>query len=130
MPAAVTFFVSFFLLVAFILFRFWEAGRPRRILSRTRDVADIALLKAYRSAVTGGMPAEYRTEFLHFLHRLAHDTVVFLVEGLRSIEKLLLRLSYRMRHSAPQRKGKEPSEFLKTIGPGKKSESEDDASTI
>ncbi len=74
----------------------------------------------YRAAVMGNIPEEYRLAVMRFLHTLAHDTVVFLVEGLRALERPLTRLSYRMRQTAPTPNGKEPSAFLKTITPEKK----------
>jgi hypothetical protein len=130
MSAAVTFLLALILLVAFTVFRFYEQRTGVRHWAHARAVADDVVEKMYHAAVVGNIPAEYRTVIVHFLHTMAHDTVVFLVESLRSIERPLTRLSYRMRQSAPPPSGKEPSAFLKTITPEKKLEGEDTTNTI
>ncbi|MDO8523974.1 MAG: hypothetical protein Q7R74_01960 [bacterium] len=119
MSAAVTFLIALALLVAFVVFRFWEEKRGVRLFAEKRAAADTVVAEMYRAAVMGNIPAEYRIAVIRFLHTLAHDTVVFLVEGLRAVERPLTRLSYRMRQSAPASNGKEPSAFLKTITPEK-----------
>lgn len=119
MGASVTFFISLFLLIAFIAFRFWEERRESRVLARARAAADVLVSDMYQSAVSGDIPKKYQTAIVHFLYTLAHDTVVFLVEGLRAIERPLSQLSYRLRRSVPVANGKEPSAFLKTITPEK-----------
>jgi len=130
MSAAITFLLALILLIAFVAFRFWEERKGARLWAHSRSVADEMVDKIYTAAVVGSVPAEYRTVAIHFLHTLAHDVIVFLVESLRSIERPLTRLSYRMRQSVPAPSGKEPSAFLKTITPEKKSESENTINTI
>ncbi len=112
-----TFFLALILLLGFVGFRFWEEKRDVRVFAHARGIADEFAKHLYHSAVMGNISAEYRVALTHFLHTLAHDTVVFLVEGLRAIERPLTRLSYRMRKSPPAPAGKEPSAFLKTITP-------------
>jgi hypothetical protein len=130
MGAAITFFVSLVLLVGFIAFRFFEERRGVRVWAHARTEADVVVAAAYQSAVTGNIPSEYRDATLHFLHALAHDLIVFLVEGLRAIERPLMRLSYRMRRSAPAAHGHEPSAYLKTITPEKRQESAETTDTV
>ena len=122
MGASVTFFISLALLAAFVVFRFWEEKRAQRVWVDTRSAADVVVSDMYHAAVTGDIPQKYQAAVVHFLYALAHDTVVFLVEGLRAVERPLSRLSYRLRRSVPAGSGKEPSAFLKTITPEKKSE--------
>ena len=124
MDAAITFFISLVLLAAFVLFRLWEEKRAKRVLPAIRATADVVVSDMYQSAVTGDIPKKYQTAAVHFLYTLAHDTLVFLVEGLRAIERPLSQLSYRLRRSVPQGSGKEPSAFLKAVTPEKKPESE------
>ncbi|MDE2079096.1 MAG: hypothetical protein KGI73_01775 [Patescibacteria group bacterium] len=120
MGAAITFFVSLVLLVVFVGFRFFEERRGFRVWMHLRTQTDAFVAEAYKGAVTGNIPSEYREALVHFLHRLAHDLVVTAVLGLRAIERPLMRLSYRMRRAAPKANGKEPSAFLKTITPEKR----------
>ena len=79
--------------------------------------------------VTGDIPRKYQEAIVHFSYRLAHETIVFLVEGLRAIERPLSGLSYRLRRSVPAGNGKEPSAFLKTITPEKSAEGADAKTT-
>lgn len=117
MGAAVTFFISLFLLVAFVAFRFLEERRGQRAWATTRASADVVVSDMYRAAVTGDIPRKYQDAIVHFLYTLAHDMIVFIIEGLRAIERPLAQLSYRLRRSVPSGNGKEPSAFLKTITP-------------
>jgi len=119
MDAAITFFISLVLLVAFIVFRFWEEKRAKRTFPNVRTAVDSVVADMYHGAVTGDIPKKYQTAAVHFFYMLVHDTIVFLVEGLRAIERLLSQLSYRLRRSVPSANGKEPSAFLKTITPEK-----------
>lgn len=120
MSASVTFFICLFLLVAFIAFRFWEEKRQMRLFAHARATADTVVSGMYQAAVMGSIPEEYRIALARFLHSLAHETIVFLVEGLRAVERPLTRLSLRMRQNVPSTKGREPSAFLKNIVPEKK----------
>lgn len=122
MPAAaITFFISLALLVAYVLFRMGEEKRGVKLWAHARESADSAIEKAYHRAVMGNLPSNWRDAFLKFAHQLSHAGVVLTVEALRAIERPLLRLSHRMRRGgAPTATGKEPSEFLKTITPEKK----------
>jgi hypothetical protein len=123
MDASVTFFLSLILLLAFLALRFFEEKRGYRAWAGVRTKADRVVSDMYKAAVMGSIPVEYREAFARFLHSLAHDSLLFLVESLRAIERPLTRLSYRMRQSAPASTDKTPSEFLKTITPEKKTES-------
>jgi len=125
MGATVTFLISLILLVAFVAFRLWEERRAKRTFPDTRAAVDVVIADMYHAAVTGDIPQKYQEAVLHFLYRLAHDTIVFLVEGLRAIERPLSGLSYRLRRSVPAANGKEPSAFLKTITPEKPAEGAD-----
>jgi hypothetical protein len=129
MDASVTFFVSLLLLLAFIAFRFFEESRGRKLWPEARAKADVVVSEAYKSAVMGSVPTEYREAFAHFLNRMAHDAVIFLVEGLRAIERPLARLSFRLRQR-PQGMKKDPSPFLKTLAPDKKPEGADTGDTV
>ncbi len=120
MDAATTFFVSLALLIAFVAFRFSEERRGVKVWADTRAKADAVVSEMYRAAVVGNIPAEYREAFVRFLRTLAHDALVFLIEGLRAVERPLTRLSYRMRRVSPPTSAAEPSAFLKTIIQGKK----------
>jgi len=130
MSAAVTFLLSLSLLTAFVLLRFWEEKRGVKAFAPFRKSADEVVSEMYKGAITGNISTKYRAELIHFLHTLTHDTVVFLVEGLRALERPLTRLSYRMRQSAPPPTTREPSEFLKTITPDKKGEGKNPTNTI
>lgn len=130
MSAAVTFGIALVLLIAFIVFRFWEEKRAVRFLAPTRSGADEVVLDMYQAAVRGNVPEKYRIMVLKFLHLLAHETVAGAVEALRAAERPLTRLSYRLRRSVPAANGKEPSPFLKTLAPDKKPEGEDMTNTI
>ena len=134
MPAAaITLLVTISLLWGFIAFRLWEEKRGFKILARARESADVAVTKAYHSAVMGNIPSNWRVVLLAFMHQVSHALVVLAVETLRAIERPLSRLSYRMRRGVPLANGKEPSEFLKTITPaptpdkGRGSDLSDDA---
>lgn len=120
--AAITFFISLVLLLAFLAFRLYEAKRGARYLADVRAEADIVVSDMYRAAVTGDIPRKYQEAAVRFLYRLAHETVMFLVESLRAAERALSRLSYRLRRMAPPPSGKEPSAFLKAVAPEKRSE--------
>ena len=130
MGAAVTFFISLVLLVAFIAFRFLEEKRGRRVWTVTRASDDTVVSDMSHAAVTGDIPRKYQDATVHFLYTLAHDMIVFLIEGLRAIERPLARLSYRLRRSVPSGNGKEPSAFLKTITPERNPESEVPTNTL
>ena len=122
MPAAaITFFISLALLVGFVFFRFGEEKRGVKLWARTRDSYDATIADAYKQAVMGNLPSNWRVAFLSLMHKVSHAAVVLTVQALRAIERPLLRLSYRMRRGVPSANGKEPSEFLKTISEKKDS---------
>jgi hypothetical protein len=129
MSAAVTFFISLGLLLAFFAFRIWEEKRGVRHFSRMRLSADETVRDMYQGAITGSIPRRYRVAFIAFLRRIAHESVIFLVESLRSVERPLTRLAYRMRMAAPNAKKKPVSPFLKTIAPEKTDETGEDVKT-
>ncbi len=122
MPAAaITFLISLVLLVGFVLFRLGEEKKGVMLWREMRQSTDAAVSDAYRKAVMGNLPSNWRVAFMSFAHQVSHAAVVLTVELLRAIERPLLRLSHRMRRGgAPTGTGKEPSEFLKTITPEKK----------
>jgi len=127
MWAAITFFVSLVLMIAYVLFRMEEEKRGVKVWAHAREEADQHVLHAYRTAVMGDIPHHFRTEFLKLGHAISHAIVVLAVQVLRAIERPLSRLSHQMRRNAPVGNGKEPSQFLKTITPDKKKE---DGTTI
>lgn len=114
------FLLSSTLLAGFFVFRLWEEKRGHRLWATKREHVDHVVSDMYHRAVTGNVPYRYRTAFIVFLQKSIHEGVLLLVAGLRSIERPLTRLSYRMRMSVPQPKGKEVSSFLRTIVPRKK----------
>lgn len=120
--AAITFFISLVLLLAFLAFRLFESRRGIRYLAEARESADTLVSDMYRAAVTGDIPRKYQDAAARFLYRLAHETVMFLVESLRAAERSLSGLSYRLRRMAPPPSGKEPSAFLKAVAPEKRVE--------
>ncbi|TAJ14803.1 hypothetical protein EPO56_01790 [Patescibacteria group bacterium] len=118
------FLLSSTLLTGFIVFRLWEEKRGHRLWALKREHADHVVTDMYHRAITGNVPYRYRTAFIVFLQKGIHEVVLLLVAGLRSIERPLTRLSYRMRMAVPQPKGKEVSSFLRTIVPRKKKQVE------
>jgi len=122
MAAAFTFAIAFILLAVFLAFRFWEERRGRRVWGAARDSADVVVVDMYSAAVMGNVPQKYRIALVALLHAIAHEAVVSAVRALQAVERPLARLSHRLRQSAPRGNGKEPSAFLKTITPEKRSE--------
>lgn len=129
MSAAVTFFISFVLIIAFLLLRVWEERRGRRVFGEVRRDADLIAKDMYEAAVLGSIPSHFRVALIKFLHMLGHDFVLLLVEGLRALERPLTRFSYRLRTFTPQAKGKDVSPLLKAITPEKKENGNDTGAT-
>ncbi len=124
MLAAAAFFSSFVLLGAFFGFRWWEEKRGVRLFQDSRAVVDTRVAHVYEAIVRGEIPSSWRQSFAAWLHVLTHRVVVLLVEALRTIERPLTRLSYRMRMQKPSSNGKEVSPYLKSIVPEKKAGSD------
>lgn len=119
MLAAVSFFSSLSLLMAFLGFRVWEGRRGARMLDALRSRLDERVSEAYRAAVMGGIPTSWRHSVIAFAHSLTHRTVLFLVDLVHRVEKPLAKLSVRMRIQKLSPNGKEVSSFLKSITPEK-----------
>jgi hypothetical protein len=116
MWAAIPFFVSLGLLIAFVWYRMWEERQPVKFMNAEREAADYTVLNLYRKAVMGDIPAHFRMRLVRLAHELSHLVIVFTVEILRALERPLARLSYRMRRATiSSANGKEPSAFLKTL---------------
>lgn len=120
MSAAITFFISLVLLLAFFVFRSWEEKRGVRVFASVRRGLDETVRDIYQGAVTGSIPAHYRVALITSLRHRAHETVLLLVDVLRAIERPLTRLSYRMRMANPNAPKREVSSFLQTISLRKK----------
>lgn len=113
-------------LVGFWCFRVWEARRfehgTPRLWDDTRKDLDVAVATAYQAVATGDALRAGRTRLFALVHAASHRALLALVALLRAIERPLARHSYRMRMMPPKPPTREPSEFLKTITPEKKSE--------
>ncbi len=134
MPAAaITFFITLVLLIGYVLYRIGEEKRGIKLWAHARESADAEITSAYKNAVMGNLPSNWRNTFVLFARRVSHAAVVLAVEALRAVERELLKISHRMRRGgAPTGTGKEPSEFLKTITPDKKEtpDSEDSNNSV
>ncbi len=94
-----------------------ERAAGKKVFSETRAGFDNAIAAFFNSAVLGGVPNEWRDQFVKSTHDVIHLMVQVGVSVLRALERPLSRLSYRMRMRQPQATATEVSEFLKTITP-------------
>ena len=119
MPAAaITFFITLVLLIGYVAYRIGEEKRGVKLWAKARANADAEIEHAYKSAVMGNLPSNWRIAFVQFTHQISHAVVLLSVEVLRAVERELLKISHRMRRGGvPTGTGKEPSDFLKTITP-------------
>ncbi len=125
MWAVIPFFLALILLAAFLGFLAWEEKRRVRLFREARERLDRRITALYERAVMGGIPERYRTMAIQGFRSGLHAIVVFVAGSLRSAERSLTRISYRMRISAAASADrKKVSPFLKTIMPKKNSESE------
>lgn len=113
--------VGFGGLVGFWFFRLWEARRGVRLWEERRRALDTLVSEVYQVVIAGDALAGYRARIFSFMHSLSHRALTALVILLRTIERPLARVSYRMRMAPPKTPTREPSEFLKTLTTEKKS---------
>ncbi len=102
--------------ILFVL-RHAEESRGQRFFADARSKLDQQTMNIYEGAVMGGVPHVWRDASVKFIHDVTHGAVQQAVKGLRSVERPLSRLSYKMRVSQPKATAGEVSEFLKTITP-------------
>lgn len=107
-------------LIGIWLFRSWEVKRGRRMWEDRRRLLDTTVAEAYRAIVAGDALRTHRARIFALAHSLSHRALTALVLILRTIERPLARISYRMRAAPPKIPAREPSEFLKTLMPEKK----------
>jgi hypothetical protein len=108
-------------LTGFWCFRLWEAKRGVRVWDTRRRALDAAVGNAYHALVAGDALAAHRLRIFALVHAITHRSLAWFVDILRAVERPLARVSYRMRMAPPKAPAREPSEFLKTITPEKKS---------
>jgi hypothetical protein len=108
-------------LVGFWFLRLWETRRGVRLWEERRRALDTAVSEAYRAVVAGDALVTHRMHIFAVIHSLSHRALTVLVILLRTIERPLARISHRMRMSPPKVATREPSDFLKTLTPEKKS---------
>jgi hypothetical protein len=116
---AVLLVVGLVLTLCFILFRAWEVRRGSRLYNERRLLLDHWAERVYETLVLGGVPLSWRRYAVAVSHEVSHEAVRLLVAIIRAVEKPLVRLSYRLRVSAPKTGAQPVSEFLRTIAPDK-----------
>ena len=118
---AIVLAVGLMLTFCFILFRVWEVSRGVRIYNDHRLLLDNWAERVYEIMVLCGVPLAWRKYGVAVAHEISHEAVRLLVVIIRAVEKPLVRLSYRLRVSAPKTGAQPVSEFLRTIAPDKQS---------
>ena len=106
-------------LVGFWFVREREEQRGTRLAESHRATLDRVVAEAYHTLVAGDALHTHRLRFFALVHNVSHRVVIALVAALRAVERPLARVSHRMRMEPPK-SPREPSEFLKTITPDKK----------
>ncbi len=107
-------------LLGLVVLRLVETKRNARFFEPSRAALDRVASRAYRLLVFGEIPTTYRAWAASRARALTHQSVVFLVGLLRSIERPLSRLNHRLRASnrSAQVPSRDPSPFLKGIREG------------
>lgn len=116
---AIVLAVGLVLTLCYILFRVWEVRRGVRIYNERRLLLDHWAERVYETLVLGGVPLSWRRYAVAVVHEISHEAVRLMVVIIRAVEKPLVRLSYRLRVSAPKNGAQPVSEFLRTIAPDK-----------
>ncbi len=111
--------VGLVLALSFIVFRMWEVRSGVRIYNARRQRLDQWAERVYETMVLGGVPLSWRRYAVAVVHEISHEAVRLMVAIIRAVEKPLVRLSYRLRVSAPKTGAQPVSEFLRTIAPDK-----------
>lgn len=119
MTPAIVLAVGLVLTFSFILFRVWEVRRGVRIYNERRLLVDQWAERVFETLVLGGVPLSWRKYAVAVVHEISHEAVRLMVVIIRAAEKPLVRLSYRLRVSAPKTGAQPVSEFLRTIAPDK-----------
>lgn len=129
MSGIVPFAVGFFGLVCFVCFRIYESTRNERFFARARGRLDVRVLRFYRTLVLGDIPHTYRARARSAAKKAIHTVVVAAVSLLRSLERPLVRASFRMRRERMENQAsRDPSPFLKDIKNGHEPQPDSEAS--
>ncbi len=107
-------------ILAVVTVRRVETARGARYFDATRTVLDRRALEFWEALVMGGIPVSWRSYARAIMHDTAHLLVRLAVETVRALERPLVKLSYKMRVTAPKSGAAPVSEFLKTLSPEKK----------
>ncbi|MFQ5541012.1 MAG: hypothetical protein ACE5F4_02100 [Candidatus Paceibacteria bacterium] len=115
-------------ILAFVSLRLFETRRGARFFERSRARFDEWTIRRWRAVVLGDIPHHARIRLVHSVRHGAHALVTALAAGFGALERLLARMSRRMRASARRtstHEARDPSPFLKDIGGEKKERSEE-----
>lgn len=125
MIGGVIFLIGIIGLASILIVRAVEVRNQKRFLSDFRDTADQKVSDVYKTLVLGEIPQEYRVTLQKWMRDMTHSTIVFLARILRAVERPLSRLGHRVRQSDIDGARREPSHYLRTISPTKKSGEKD-----
>ncbi len=128
MGTIITFGTSSVLLLAFLTFRSFELRSGKTFFAKSREKADMAVLRAFVYA-RRGIVREMQVRMKNWLVNIAHQLTLAALSGTRRLEERLVSfIGYMRERTARGRRkttgGPTPSTFLKTVADERREERE------